>query len=265
VPADRATWAYDTLAELYDEDMGASAPGVDVEFYVREATSRARSVLELGCGTGRITLPLLRAGLGVTAVDRSLPMLDVLRRKALNELDEPARRRLRIEQMDMRSLELGERFEVTLCPYSAFGYLLTPADRELALSGVREHLAPGGNLLLDMFVPDPRLAALPDGQPIADYRRKRASGGFLERSKLIRKDVEARVNAIERRYRVLDDAGRELESFVTHNRVRYWSPDELSAELESHGFVVLELVTDFVRGETAAAPRVAFFRCAVRA
>jgi len=73
---------YDAIAELYDEDMGASAPAGDVEFYLAKARETSGRTLELGCGTGRITLPLAAAGCEVIGADRSLAMLGVLRRKA---------------------------------------------------------------------------------------------------------------------------------------------------------------------------------------
>src|SRR5215471_8262002 len=107
--------------------MGANAPERSVPFYVT-ACDGADEVLELGAGTGRITLALIRAGHRVTAVDRSRPMLDVLKRKA-GRLTALERLRLDVQHADMRFLDLPGRYGAILCPFSAFNYLLTLDDR----------------------------------------------------------------------------------------------------------------------------------------
>ncbi len=257
---DGAPWAYDAIAGVYDDDMAPNAPSGDVDFYVRECRGAGGPVLELACGTGRITLPLVSAGLEVTAVDRSAPMLEVLeaKRKALPpaECD-----RLRIVHGDMRDLSLGARFAAVSCPYSAFTYLVTSADRDAALAVVRRHLGTGGVFLLDVFVPDAAVARLPDDHVMLDYRRVRADGTVLERSKTVAKDVEPGVNVVRRTYRVVDAGGRELEHFTTESRIHYFHPEELRAELERAGFAV-ELLGDF--GAAAIPARTAVFRCRLR-
>jgi len=261
VTAEEPRWPYDLLGDLYDDDMGKNAPGHDVAFYVEAARAAGESTLELGCGTGRITLPLVRAGLRVTGVDRSQPMLDALQSKALRELSEAERGRLRVARMDMREVSLSERFDSVLCPYSAFTYLQTEDDRARALASVRAHLAPGGAVLLDVFVPDPAVSAQPGDFTAVDYQRERADGTLLERSRRIKKDVEPHINLIERHYRVLDPSGNELVSFTTESRIRYWFPEELCRELESHGFEVLETLLDFGRQVPGERAKMAAFRC----
>jgi SAM-dependent methyltransferase len=264
VTAEQPRWPYDVLGELYDDDMGKNAPGHDVAFYVEVARSAGESVLELGCGTGRITLPLARAGLRVTGVDRSEPMLDALHRKASHELSEVERGRLSVVRADMRELSLAERFSSVLCPYSAFTYLQTENDRACALAAVRAHLAPRGAFVLDVFVPDPAVSAAPADFTAIDYKRQRADGTLLERSRTIRKDVEPHINLIERHYRVLDSSGNELARFTTESRIRYWFPDELRGELEAHGFDVVETSLDFGVAIAGERPKMAAFRCRAR-
>jgi SAM-dependent methyltransferase len=264
VTAEDPRWPYDVLGDLYDDDMGKNAPGHDVDFYVEVARSAGESVLELGCGTGRITLPLVRAGLCVTGVDRSRPMLDALQKKALQELSQVERGRLHVVHADMRELTLSERFDSVLCPYSAFTYLQTTDDRARALACVRALLAPRGAFVLDVFVPDPAVAATPADFTAVDYKRERGDGTVLERSRRIKKDVEPHINLIERHYRVLDPNGNELARFTTESRIRYWFPEELRGELEAHGFSVLEASLDFGRAAQGARAKMVAFRCRVR-
>lgn len=259
MPPETHSWAYDAIARVYDDDMALSAPPGDVEYYVRACGTPPRSVLELGCGTGRITLKVALAGHSVTAVDRSGPMLRVLETKAGELLGAAERARLRAVEADMRDLPFPGDFDVVLCPYSAFTYLLTDEDRERMLDGVRERLRPGGRLFLDVFVPDPALTTMRDGEVIFDYRRPRSDGTWLERSKTITRDVRPGVNALERRYRILDAAGTEVDRFTTRNEIHYWQPEELRTELGRCGFDAA-LVYDFGRAPEGRV-KTAVFEC----
>ncbi|HTD38656.1 MAG TPA: class I SAM-dependent methyltransferase, partial [Candidatus Limnocylindrales bacterium] len=64
-----AAFSYDLIAEIYDDDMGRNVGDEDVAFYAQRCAGAGGPVLELGCGTGRITLPLVRAGNTVTGLD----------------------------------------------------------------------------------------------------------------------------------------------------------------------------------------------------
>src|SRR5689334_6070935 len=142
-------WSYDSIAEVYATDMGASMPFDDVGFY-RELCARQQGrALELGCGTGRILLPLLAAGLDVCGADRSPPMLAQLRRDAAaRALPAP-----HVAQMDLRALALRGRFATILAPYSLITYLTEPADVDAFLTAARGLLEPKGIVVLDAFVP----------------------------------------------------------------------------------------------------------------
>ena len=110
-------------------------------------------ILELGCGSGRLLLPLARQGYDVTGVDVSRAMLDLARQKLAAEV--PALRgRVTLVQQDMRWLALGRRFNLAFVAINSFMHLLTPGDQLAALGAIRNHLEPGGLLLLDLFNPD---------------------------------------------------------------------------------------------------------------
>ena len=254
--------SYDEIAAFYDDDMGRNVGGDDVAFYVAQCRGRTGPVLELGCGTGRISLALVRAGCTVVGIDSSIAMLHVLQRKAA-ELTAPERARLHLAAMDMRDAPLRASFATVLCPYSAFTYLLHAADRRSTLDRVRDLLAPAGEFLLDLFVPDPALAIVPHGQRIFDYRRQLANGTVLERSKaLTGLDAEG-CRSITRWYRFLAADGRLLREVTTVERLHPWAPEPLAAELSRTGFTVLEELGDFRPGRGPDARMVAL-RCGVR-
>jgi len=124
----------------------------DVAFYVEEARRAGSPVLELGCGTGRIALPVARAGIRVVGLDRSAPLLALAGQKVAAALPE-VRASVELVQGDMREFSLAERFPLVLVPYRAFQHLLTPVDQEQALGCIYEHLEEGGRLVLDLFDP----------------------------------------------------------------------------------------------------------------
>jgi SAM-dependent methyltransferase len=253
--------SYDQIAEIYDEDMGRNTSAADVDYYTRACAGAGGPVLELGCGTGRITLPLARAGAWVLGIDASLPMLRVLRRKAAAELTRGQQARLHAAHMDMRAAAFGARFAAALCPYSAFTYLLDEGDQLGVLGLVRAQLAPSGSFLLDVFVPDPAVAAVPDGQVIFDYRRPREDGTVLERSKTLTQDVAPGINLITRRYRFLAADGTELRTIVTTDRFRPWHPAALERLLRRGGFEVRDVLGDFTDRPPGPGTRHALFVC----
>jgi cyclopropane fatty-acyl-phospholipid synthase-like methyltransferase len=178
------SWAYDLTAEFYDEDMGRNNDGRDIAWYVAQSRAAgARSILELGCGTGRVTLPLAAAGFDVVAVDCSAPMLRELDGKAAAA---NLSARIRTVAMDMGRWNLATQFDAILCPFSAFTYLVDDEDRSRMLAGVRACLAPGGVLLMDTFVPDRALDALRDGEDVDDYVRPLESGRWHPAVRLAR-------------------------------------------------------------------------------
>ncbi len=136
---------YDQIAEFYD----LFAENHDLTFYLELARRQGSPILDLGAGTGRIAIPIASEGMMVTALERSRAMLGILRARR-NELPQAVRRMLRVVHGDMTSFDLGERFSLIIVPDS-FVHLMT-RDEQLSLLGcVREHLAPHGIFVLDLF------------------------------------------------------------------------------------------------------------------
>ena len=144
--------AYRLAAKHYDAAYSAKKDLVDRDFYLDLAGEYGGHVLELGCGTGRITLPLARQGHDVTGLDASRAMLDVLRAKLVKE---PAgfRRRVRVVEGDFRTLCLGDQFPLVIIPFRPLQHLYTVEDQLAALKNAGRHLADGGVLAFDVFNP----------------------------------------------------------------------------------------------------------------
>jgi SAM-dependent methyltransferase len=109
-------------------------------------------VLEYGIGNGRVALAIAKAGVQVTGIDLSQPMLDSLEAQ-LKTLPKQLRARVRWHQGDMRELELNERFPLVIAPFNCVLHLYARPDMEAFLARVRGHLAPGGRFVFDFSVP----------------------------------------------------------------------------------------------------------------
>lgn len=145
--------------ELYDlvhaNDRGTVFEG-DVAFYLRQARRTGGPILELGCGTGRVALPLAQAGFEVTGLDLSPHMLRRARAKAKDI------GRANLVRGTMERFDLKRKFRLILIPFRAFQHLLTPAAQRRCLECIRRHLAPSGRFIAHLF--DPLLQyCLPEG------------------------------------------------------------------------------------------------------
>jgi SAM-dependent methyltransferase len=140
---------FDTYARFYDLDYGDR---IEDLLMIEQFAARCGSpILELGCGTGRVLLPLASAGYQVTGVDLSPAMLAIARRKIAAA---GLTNHVTLVEQDMRYLELDRRFNMAFVAVNSFMHLPTSDDQLLALCSIRQHLNPGGLLLLDLFYPD---------------------------------------------------------------------------------------------------------------
>jgi SAM-dependent methyltransferase len=227
---------YDRIARFYDVDMAQNMRFDDVAFYAHQCARQRGRVLEVGCGNGRILLPLLREGHDAFGVDASGPMLHELARKA-----SAARLPLRAAQADARLLPFARAtLACVLCPYSLVTYLAADVDLAAFLRGVRDTLHPGGTVVVDAFVPRPVQAQSGFTQ---DYRR--SFGAFtLARAKRITPLGDG-TNRIERRYEVVSAAGDVVETVEVAEAIRPRPPAALHAAMAGAGFQRIQEAWDY--------------------
>lgn len=143
---------YAFVADLYDHVV-PYRERPDVAFFVAAAADAGGPVLEVGCGTGRVLLPAARAGVEITGLDSSPQMLDVCRKKLLDEPD-AVRSRVTLVEADMRDFTLTQRaFALVTLPFRPFQHLTTVEEQISCLTSIHRHLADGGRLILDLFNP----------------------------------------------------------------------------------------------------------------
>lgn len=235
------------MDSLYDDadlyDLVAPPDAAMERFYVEAAGGPGRRVLELACGSGRFTVPLAASGALVTGGDISETMLARARAVA-------AERGVSAEflQLDMRDFVIGRHFDAIVIAANSLMHLHSSADFARAFSAIRQHLAPGGRLVFDVFVPSARLLSLPAGQ--------RELLGVFPHPRLGDVTIEETIA-----YDPITQVGRADWYWSTADRkdfrhtpleLRQIFPQELPLLLASGGLRLVERFGDFGRGALTA-------------
>ncbi|WP_027415588.1 class I SAM-dependent methyltransferase [Aneurinibacillus terranovensis] len=218
----------------------------DIEFYTELAGNVGGPVLDLGCGTGRISIPVARTGTNVVGVDSSGRMLEKARMKAkLMKVED----KINFVEGDMRTFELRQVFSMAMIPYRSFLHLLTVKDQMIALRQIRKHLSEEGLLALNIFVPTIR--------SLYEQDEKSSTRGIYEipgsDDRLVvwdytRYDHFQQIAEIIRQYERVDSSGVVLQRVVAPFHIRYIYPAELHHLLRLVGFSIVGRYGDFKKG-----------------
>lgn len=217
---------------IYDPHIydGLNTDLADLHFYKRwmPKTKGAR-ILELCCGTGRLTLPLAEDGYDITGVDFTPTMLEQAKAKAAEE-------GLAIEfiEADMRTLDLPEKYDLIFIPFNSIHHLYSNEDVFNAFRAVKSHLKEGGTFLLDCF--NPNIQFIVEGekeqQTIAEYTTK--DGRDVVIKQIMRYENSTQINRIEWHYFI----NGEFDS-VQKLDMRMFFPQELDAYLTWNSFTII--------------------------
>ncbi|MDR2179205.1 MAG: class I SAM-dependent methyltransferase [Synergistaceae bacterium] len=199
---------YDLLYR--DKDYEAEARYVDA--LIKKYGHNARSMLELGCGTGRYTREFSRLGYAVHGVDFSEDMLTEAREKSENVEG------LRFSYGDMRSVRLGEKFDVVAALFHVLSYQTTNQDVLDAFTTVKEHLAPEGIAVLDFWYGPAVLTQQPE------VRIKEVSNDKLQITRIARPELCPNENLVEVNYDAFIDfkAENRIDKIRECHHMRYF-------------------------------------------
>ena len=240
--------AYGSFVAEYYDYLPVTAGRGDVALYLEFARLQGGPILELGCGTGRILLPIARAGHPIVGLDLSPDMLARCQTKLASEPPE-VRERVQILRGDITNFDLDGAFGLVIIPFRPFQHLLS-VDQQLACLGcVQRHLRPAGKLIVDFFQTDPRRmydpafmnessafpeVTLPDGRKLKMTDRTRAFHRAVQQ------------NEVEMAFYVTHPDGR-TERLVHSFTLRYFFRYEVEHLLARGGFRLVELFGDFDR------------------
>ena len=219
-PAYHRSWArhYDTISRLSFEDFYEDFTEFTLQELLQDLTPPAR-ILDVGCGTGRLTLPLALRGFSVTGVDASAPMLAQLQEKA-DLLECP------VETVTARIQDVPAEasFEIVLCLFTVISYLSEEADLDASFQVMATALKDGGQLFLDCPRPElfhpftvdtPSLTRQMRFEPLGPDRYQFEDSGTLR-------------------------LGGQEWTFEDRFEVRYWSPEQVQTKLAEQGLEPVE-------------------------
>ncbi|MDU1905318.1 MAG: class I SAM-dependent methyltransferase [Dysgonomonas sp.] len=217
---------------IYDGNIydGMNTEMADLPFYSHWLKKRKNgNILELCCGTGRLTIPLAQEGFNITGVDNSPSMLKQAQEKA-NELNIP----IQFVESDMRCLDLPEVYDIIFIPFNSIHHLYNNQDLFNVLTGVKKHLKEDGYFLFDCFNPDIHYIVNSENheQVIAEYSTK--DGRSVVIKQIMTYENTTQINRIKWHYFI----NGKFDS-IQDMDMRLFFPQELDAYLGIYGFEII--------------------------
>lgn len=239
-PAAEGWTGWDEYADFYDWENAQTLDRRDVKFWQSMAGRTNGAILELGCGTGRVTIPVARTGARVIGIDRSSEMLGraVKRSRRLRENRRPLWLR-----GDIRFLPFGAsaRFDLVMAPYGILQSLVRETDLKATLASVGRVIAPGGIFGIDL---------VPDLPVWKEYRDKVRFRGVGRRGKSritlvesVRQDRAKKLTHFDQEY--VEQRGRERQSRRFSLVFRTLTVPQMTRRLEDAGFRIQAVLGDY--------------------
>jgi len=232
------------FADYYDMRAEFLIQSVDqeLEFFAfvfdSIATIQVKTILDVGCGTGRHYVPLVKSGYKVAGMDQSQSMLDVLREKTST-----AGLEAHIARKDMREINFADEFDAIICMNTALQYLLTDEDILLTLKAFYRTLKPGGVVIIDIM----NFLFLMGGYKENIVQSYTRDGIVFERAiRHSMDDVPAIWNHHE--FGIIEDSGRTITYRELH-KFRMLNYNEMQRFLREAGFSDVKCFGEFTARE----------------
>lgn len=236
---------YGVRAWVYDAAFSRDVQD-EVNWLLERFGAGCGSLLEPGCGSGRLLAPFARRGLEVAGVDLSAPMLERARRRLADEGLRPAR----LARADTTNFDLGERFDGAFCAINTFSHLLRVEDAMQHLACMAAHLRPGARYLVQLDLRDPR-----GPSPAGSTWEVRTARGTIRFSWSARggADLVTRIETQVSRFEIIGGpaAGRVYEDL---HAMRLWSWRDWEALLAGSRFRQVAAWAGDRRGRAPLAP-----------
>jgi ubiquinone/menaquinone biosynthesis C-methylase UbiE len=234
---------WDDYAPFYDWENARTLGRRDVPFWRQLALATPGQTLELGCGTGRIALPLGRAGVSVVGVDRSAAMLaharTRIRRGRLSST-------IQLVRSDIRSLPFeSELFSLVMAPYGVLQSLLREKDLSATLASIFRVLRPGGVFGLELVADLPAWDEYQKRVSLKGWRG-RTRGAHVSLVESVRQDRQRRLTIFDQEFTERRGRTRTTHRFAL--TFRTLSIPQMKRRLERAGFEVTALLGDYQGG-----------------
>lgn len=235
---------YDELADFYDYEWQDLRD--DINFLAEECGKSGSPVLELACGTGRITIPLASNGLEVWGLDSSQKMLDILKNKR-RTLPSEVMNRIHVMYGRMEEFYFDHQFMNIVVPFNSFLLLSSRKDQDRCLRQAWNHLSPEGRFIVDVFSPRFDLCA----QEKSEIRFLKhffypPTNRVVIQWEYVERNMVEQVMDIDFLYELYDYAGN-MERCTRTLRMAIIFRFELQHMLEKNGFEILEFYGNYDR------------------
>ena len=227
---------------IYDADIydGLNKFLSDLEFYKKWLPkNKEAKILELCCGTGRLTIPIAKDGYNIKGVDYTSSMLERAKEKALQ-----AGLKIDFIEADIRELNLGEKFDLIFIPFNSIHHLYKNEDLFEALNTVKKHLKDNGLFLLDCFNPNIQYIVENEREQhvMAEYTTNDGRSVLIRQS--MHYESASQINRIKWQY-FIDGTFHSVQNMD----MRLFFPQELNSYLHQAGFNVVHKFGDFTECE----------------
>jgi len=230
---------WDEYAPFYDWENARTLGRRDVPFWRTVALNVGGTMLELGAGTGRISIPLARAGVSVVGIDRSEPMLARARQRVTRG---KLQRRVRLVRGDIRFLPFSKTFDMVLAPYGMLQSLLRERDLQTTLAAVHRVLKKGGTLGVELVADLPSWDEYEKRISLRGWRR-RPGGAHVTLTETVRQDPKKGLTIFDQEF--TERRGRRTRSHTFSLAFRTLSVPQIVRRLENAGFEITALLGDY--------------------
>lgn len=228
---------------FYVEEARRASQVIDVPPYRKERGKVGHPVLELACGTGRLTIPIAQSGVEIVGLDLSPSMLAHARTKA-----EAAGVKIEFVEGDCREFDLGRKFALIFMAFNSMQHLHDYESLAPLFRNVRKHLAEGGRFVFDVFNPKISILARAAGERHLEraYQDPEGKGTMTFENSMVYDDA-AQVSHIQCYFVRRGPDGEELDVRVEQLHLRSFFPQELDLLVRSQGFEIVEKFGNFER------------------
>lgn len=243
---------WDEYAPFYDWENARTLGRRDVPFWRNVAMNAGGRALELGCGTGRIALPLGRAGVSLVGIDRSQPMLDRARSRVRRA---KVADRVRLIRGDIRHLPFLDTthdprptthgFSLVLAPYGILQSLLRERDLTATLQAVHRVLESGGTFGMELVADLPSWSEYKKRISLKGWRGK-AGGSHVTLVETVRQDRARKLTIFDQAFTERRGSRKRTHSFAL--TFRTLTVPQMTRRLEKAGFEVTALLGDYRGG-----------------
>jgi ubiquinone/menaquinone biosynthesis C-methylase UbiE len=229
---------WDDYADFYDWENAQTLDRRDVKFWQRMAERAGGRILELGCGTGRVTIPVARTGARIVGVDRSSEMLGRALKRSRRTAVRPMWLRGDIRFLPFRA---SARFDLVMAPYGILQSLVREADLKATLASVALVLKRGGTFGIDL-VPD-----LPVWKEYTDKVRfrgvRRGGKSRITLMESVRQDRAKNLTLFDQEF--VEQRGRRRISRRFSLVFRTLTVPQMTKRLENAGFRITAVLGDY--------------------